>query len=323
MDTFFAVRKQLLEAQTIEQEIAACLSLKSLYQQLLQRFELEDCYYDATRSEVDGGYAIAPKHAWDCLDDPLRTVRFIQGVFKAIRHLQQQFDDKPLEVLYAGCGPVAPLVLPLLGSMQKGALSLTLLDINQTSVDTVKSLVEHLGLSAYIKDVVQADAITYRHECPLHLLVSETMDKGLTNEPQIRIIQNLATQIHPQGLLLPQSIKLCLTHCDFAAEPYFIPAKQNPAQWLDTTQDSVLFEISKDIPAQPAFSYNGQWRQSTGQADIVIFAHITIYEDLVLGKGQSQISNPMKLAQLSTLSDSGYRIRHLTEGVPTWQILDS
>ena len=64
--------------------------------------------------EVQGGVALSPRHAKECLYDYIRTARFIKGVYKAINSAKEKFVDEVLEVVYAGCGPLATLIIPLL-----------------------------------------------------------------------------------------------------------------------------------------------------------------------------------------------------------------
>jgi hypothetical protein len=159
---------------------------------------------------LEGGVAISPHLAARCLLDPLRTVQFLRGVHGAIQAAQRRFPGKRIHLLYAGCGPYATLVLPLLPRFDPDQLQVTLLDVHAPSIKGVRRLVETLDLGAYVSACRQADAITYRHpdNSPLHVAVCETMQAGLAREPQVAIAANLLPQLAQGGLFVPQEIRI-------------------------------------------------------------------------------------------------------------------
>ena len=99
----------------------------------------------AEDSMLDNGVAINPRAAAHCAVDYQRSVIFIRGVNAAISSLRLHFSDTPLEILYAGCGPWATLLLPLLGRFPPDEFTLYLLDFHQRSLDSVKLLLAHFG----------------------------------------------------------------------------------------------------------------------------------------------------------------------------------
>ena len=162
------------------------------------------------------GVAISPGAAAHCIVDYQRTVAFIRGVHAAINASitaqHQRSDRGPLQVLYAGCGPFAALLLPLVSRFDSGALDITLLDIHPESLESVCRLIRHFGLECYDIATVEADASSYQHHTALHLIVAETMQKALEQEPQLAVTANLVPQLHSQGVFIPQEIRveLCL-----------------------------------------------------------------------------------------------------------------
>ncbi|KAA3663382.1 MAG: hypothetical protein DWQ04_10830 [Chloroflexi bacterium] len=157
---------------------------------------------------LDGGKAISPYLAARCLLDPLRTVRFLRGIYAGIHEGFRRFPGERIHIVYAGCGPYATLLLPLTTQFTPEQIQLTLIDIHKPSIDGVRTLIETLGLEAYIYKCVQTDAVTYQHppEIPLHMVVSETMQAALAQEPQLSIMRNFLPQLHENGLFIPEEI---------------------------------------------------------------------------------------------------------------------
>ncbi len=164
----------------------------------------------ATDIFLDQGVAINPQAAAHCLKDYRRSVVFIRGVHAAIEVLKHRFPGDVTRILYAGCGPYATLLLPLLGKYAPAELDICLLDIHQRSLDGVQALIRHFGLDAYGLQLVCADAANYQHDTSPHLIIAETMQKSLEQEPQFAVTANLATQLYADGIFLPEKIEVTL-----------------------------------------------------------------------------------------------------------------
>jgi hypothetical protein len=52
------------------------------------------------------------------------------------------------------------------------------------------------------------DATTYEHprQIQLHIAIVETMQRSLSVEPQVAISRQLARQLHPRGIMVPQRV---------------------------------------------------------------------------------------------------------------------
>ncbi len=163
-------------------------------------------------SLLKGGVAISPAAAAHCVNDTQRSVVFIRAAYAAIKVAQKRFANRPIEILYAGCGPFATLLLPLLGRFNAGELTVHLLDIHQRSLDSVDLLISDFGLQAHRINCLQGDACDYQHPNHPHVIIAETMQKSLEQEPQFAVTANLAPQLHPEGIFVPQKIEvdLCL-----------------------------------------------------------------------------------------------------------------
>jgi hypothetical protein len=113
-------------------------------------------------------------------------------------------------VVYAGTGPFATLLLPLLPRLAPPGLRVTFIDVHERSTAAVSRLVAALGVSHAVARVVTADAAAYRHGSGIHVAITETMQRALENEPQVAVSRNLAAQLAPGGILVPERISVHL-----------------------------------------------------------------------------------------------------------------
>ncbi|HEX3094593.1 MAG TPA: hypothetical protein VHW72_18285, partial [Candidatus Angelobacter sp.] len=125
---------------------------------------------------VPAGSASSPLDAGRCLLDVRRTAIYLRGVHGAISEAQLRFPGEVIHVLYAGCGPFAPLCLPLLPLLAGQAVHFTLLDVHARAVESVQTILTALRLDGMKVDCLVCDATQYRHtdQQPLHVVVSET-----------------------------------------------------------------------------------------------------------------------------------------------------
>lgn len=93
----------------------------------------------------------------------------------------------------------------------------TFLDIHQSSIDSVRRLVQHFGFGKC--DFVVADATTYRHPRPIDLAIVEAMQAALSKEPQVAIVRNLAPQLAEGGIMIPQRVTVDVVLVDGVAVP--------------------------------------------------------------------------------------------------------
>jgi hypothetical protein len=179
------------------------------------------CPEDTVETLLAQGLAISPKVAADCIHDAVRTAQYLRATHAAVLAAQQRFPNQTLEILYAGCGPFAPLAIPLATQFSPGEIQFTLLDVHQRSLDTAQRIFDSLGLSAFVRAYHQGDATTYKHPAgnALHIVVTETMQSALLNEPQVSIVLNLALQLCDGGILIPESVAIDACLWDLVYKP--------------------------------------------------------------------------------------------------------
>ncbi len=157
---------------------------------------------------LPSGKAISSIAAAHCLLEFKRTKLFLRGILKAIFSLQEKFPGERIHILYAGCGPYAALLTPLISLFSSKEIAFHLLDINPASLAGVKQMYASMNLKNYVDEYILHDATTYKipESRPVHLIISETMLNALDNEPQVAIMQNLIPQLPEGGLFIPQNI---------------------------------------------------------------------------------------------------------------------
>ena len=165
--------------------------------------------------QFDNGIAIGPTWAALCTDDFMRTRQFVRGIYKAIEHLRLK-QQEPINILYAGTGPFATLILPLLTRFDSTEIQLTLLEVNPKTVSCLKNTFKQLDLLDYVERIICADASNYQIEANLKvdLLISETMQHSLLKEQQVPIMLNLIRQLGEEVIIIPNKIQLDLALID-------------------------------------------------------------------------------------------------------------
>lgn len=81
----------------------------------------------------------------------------MRGIFAAVKHLHHK-KTKPVRILYAGTGPFATLVLPLITKYSPEDLQLILLEVNPQTIVHLKQLIKSLGIENYIEKIICEDA---------------------------------------------------------------------------------------------------------------------------------------------------------------------
>ena len=290
---------------------------------------------------LENGVAINPHAAAHCVVDYARSVAFIRGVSAAIDTLKLRFPGSSLEILYAGCGPFATLLLPLLGKFSPGELSLYLLDIHQRSLDSVKLLLTEFGLCAHSVQTIKADACTYTHPGELHLVIAETMQKSLEQEPQFAVTANLARQLCPMGVFIPQRIEvsLCLADLDHekklidesrenespGSHKLAIAAKRYPLGTMCSLSPEHAFEqmqfalansVGADAALEPTIVAIPRIEDAT-RFHAALFTSITVFEQYRLEDYESQITLPSKCFELLPLvGGERYRVSYQLGSYP-------
>jgi len=299
-----AVSQELLDS---EAPISAVERLKSLILEYAPFSPLPGGNLAEGETRLSSGLAVSPSMAAMCLNEHLRTQRFFSGLKQAVEVLLKDKPARQVSVLYAGCGPWATLALPLMSVYPASALRFTLLDIHPQSIASAQSLIGNLGFADYINDYVIADASEYRiatGELP-DIILTETMNVTLRNEPQVAICRNLIGQA-PQAIMIPEQVRIDLVQLAPAKEHSMVSSdykgeiplpqrerihlgevftldKGNITRWQSMDSDSLP---AKSI-ALPEFL--------DPRLQLNLLTTITTYGDTTLSDYDSSLTLPVKL----------------------------
>ncbi|BDY06003.1 hypothetical protein [Ferrimonas sp. YFM] len=254
-------------------------------------------FVDSGYSFTDAGKAVSPLVAAMCAKEYMRVHQFQLGILKAINERSQ-----PVRVLYAGTGPLGSLVLPLLLLLKPGQVRVTLLDIHQESLDSLKQILDLLNLWDFIDDLILADAIHWQTESRFDLIVSETMKAMLEQEPQVRIFANLEQFLSPDGSLIPRAIEL---------RAYFY---QRQGRHLAVTDLGPFFVLNREtaellrecqqIQGQLRFPVNGVAER------LELHTRIQIYDDIELSGRQCSLNRIECIPLNEALPSSAFDFRY-------------
>lgn len=140
------------------------------------------------------------------LRDQVRTKRFIQGIAESVKFLKNE--KEPQEKIFvcdAGCGAIP--ILGLYAALQNDSVEVVCIENNPDAAQIAQTYIDILGLTNRVT-VVSGDAREINLENELDLLVSETMDVALLNEPMTDILHHLAPSVRSGGIIIPTQVNV-------------------------------------------------------------------------------------------------------------------
>ena len=292
---------------------AAATELYSLFSSVAGIDENSNYAGDSDETWLASGKAISPKDAARCLLDYGRTSKFLRGIYAAILEAQQRFPDTTIEILYAGCGPFAPLAVPLTTRFSSTEIQFTLLDIHQRSLDAAQRIFQASGQTAFVRDYIQCDAAVYKRAShqPIHMILTEAMQTALEKEPQVALTMNLAPQLCLGGIFIPEKIAIDCCLCDLSKE---FPDESDEIQSLsqeETVKDSFRIPLGRilELTAENCGALSGSNDDQGGMAhlpkvilevpadidgelNIMLLTTITVFNSVALDHYESGLTSP-------------------------------
>lgn len=267
-------------------------------------------FFAATRSRT--GKAISPLAAAQCVREQRRTAVFMQATDAAIREARRRFPGEKIHVLEAGCGPLAPMTLPFALRYPPGEVCFSVLDLHEVSLDSVRRLAAELGVESSIHEYLPADATTVRFapaDRP-HVIVCEVLLRALTREPQVAATLNLAPQLRPGGLFLPEKISVRAGLLDFAkydrwlrgSDPEGSPVTElGEVFCLDAMHCQALRRIDGDRLAAEAVRVPPHGPRTP----LHLFTRLQVLHDHRLGDFDSSLNLPERVKGAAPLAERG------------------
>lgn len=254
------------------------------------------------------GVAIGATWAALCVDDTIRTKRFVSGLHQAVTEvLATKPAGEPVHVLYAGTGPFATLALPLMTRFTPAQLQFTGIEITDASFIAVKRLLTELGLQDYVREMIQTDAATCRIDrlLPIDIMLSETMQYCLIDEMQVPIALNLMAQLPAKTIMIPACITLRLGVLDTRGEEVvddlgeiFRVDKASLAAFRPTSTEPDFPVVRLSIPPHVL---TGLRTEALGP--LAICTLIDVYGDHGLTHYESGLTIPSVIGEYPTVGD--------------------
>ncbi|MFT6501696.1 MAG: putative RNA methylase [Crocinitomicaceae bacterium] len=239
------------------------------------------------------GKALGLSYAAECLIDYRRTQQLLKGITSAIAQKQSKNPKETIKVFYAGCGPYAPFLTLVAPMYEPSEVQFTLLDVNTESIEYAKSLVQELGLTAYVDEYIVGDAIIAKIEnaSEYHILFSETLDSLLIRESYVPILCNLLPQFTKEVILIPENVQLkmkfvCFDKHNFRTEisdQIIFDSRKAVEETEKTGRIPDAFEPFK-VPVEKNKNING----------IILDTEIIVFDSLRISRSESAISMPFE-----------------------------
>jgi len=248
----------------------------------------------------DNGQALGTFWAALCVDDLLRTRQFIRGINEAIK--EKISKQKTVHILYAGTGPFATLILPLIFRYSKQNVKYTFLEVNPFSFKLLQILILKLGLGDFDITSVNIDATKYQIDSKNEpdIIISETMQNALAKEQQVPIFLNLMSQVKKSSIFIPEKIELFV-----GLKEVGIPIEELQAKHFH--KERKVFEVSKE-----ALIDSGHLKKNLNTqvlfpkkltiiecerlkqfGEIVIITEIQVYKNEKIGIMESGLTTPI------------------------------
>lgn len=237
---------------------------------------------------LKSGIALSAKTAAGCLMDFGRTQVFLRGLKDAIKEAQKRFPGQRIRVLYAGSGPFGTLATPLTSQFSSDEVEFTALEIQEISIECLKKVIKAFGIENYFANVIKTDATKYQHKGPRpHIVITETMNKALMDEPHAAITANLEPQMEENGIFVPEEVTVSL----------FLSPSDNDMKEVklgfgrkDIGEVARLRRDSKSgVDKRFVFDPAKHLYESHG---VYLDTEVGVFGDHVLGRNKSCITNP-------------------------------
>lgn len=291
----------IAEESSYQQIRNACADLLDLFYHVTAFDETDPVNRQHMQSQA--GQAVSPEAAALCIRDFMRTRVFLCGIKEAISAKLQANPGKAVTVLYAGTGPFATLLIPLVTQFSCTQINMLLLDINPASIACLNKVISYFKLEPYVLQVAEADAVTYQVPAQLQpdIILSETMMPSLKKEPQVSIVANLVVQC-PQAILVPELIEISAVLYKSSMddeirfvhlETLLVFTKERALKMAAEQQTGfILFPVTRlEVAKPPQRDYSS----------LALLTHIRVFNEHVLNLNASGLTIPQFVYNLHSI----------------------
>lgn len=249
-----------------------------------------------------GGYAVGTFDAANCIDDPMRTAKFIIGCRDAVLSLKEKFPGKQLRMLDAGCGPFSVLGLAMATQFTSEELKIVAADYNASTLDCARRVIDALEVDDHYAGFVQADIakgdLDSKGLEKFDLIVVEMMDGAIGREPQLAAMHALDRMKTPNGVMLPQKIDIDLRMSNNREDGFRVGRIAEISSWLAKATINQLgqFDERGVIVTDKTFSFSPP--EETYPYDVPVErtfwlqTKVDVFEGRMVMPGDSYITRP-------------------------------
>ncbi len=234
---------------------------------------------------------LAPEGSIACLRDEVRTKFFLLAIREAIKGMVSE-GKEVIEVCDAGTGAFP--VMALYAALCSDRVRCTALELNPHSAKAARQIIEAFGLENRI-DLHETNAITFTPDPdrPIDVLVSETMNVALTDEPMVDIMKNLRPHVRDGGVILPSRVDV--KAAIVSREEYLQPTQYaRPGRLIQPIVRSTWHDVARYTPGQDldeiAFSLSTEGMPK-GTYQMALASDVAV-GSRTLGYSQSLLSMP-------------------------------
>jgi predicted RNA methylase len=314
---------------TLLADNSSYLQIRNACTELLDLFCRISCFDETDEvnnkhMQTAAGVAVSPQSAAVCIRDFMRTRIFMRGLKKAISAKLQEEPHKAVTVLYAGTGPFATLLIPLVSFFDATQLKMQLLEINPASIVYLNSLISYFKLEPYLLQLTQTDAVTYQvpEDMQPDIILSETMMPALKKEPQVSIMANLVAQC-PDAWMIPETINITvgLWSSKLDHEKRVIPL-QTILDFNKTTALQLAAAQKNHDKVFPLTSVQVEQPPERYWSRLALITYIRVFNDEALHYNQSSLNIPELAYNLHTVKNwpAIFNFQYHIEPVPGFKI---
>jgi predicted RNA methylase len=254
---------------------------------------------------LDDGKALGTLWAAMCIDDLIRTRQFIRGINNAI--VEKMNDKASIHILYAGTGPFATLLLPIILRYPKEKIKYTLLEINPFTFEILQKVISALSLEDYDIQLLNEDATKYQMADDIpDIIISETMQNALAKEQQVPIFLNLMHQAKSDSIFIPEKVEifLGLKKAGIASEELQKEHYHKEKKIFELSKETLFTDLqienqSAEVITFPQKKTIISKEKLKGYNQLVLLTEIQVYKEEKIGINESGLTTALAIKDIS------------------------